>query len=152
MTVSKILIDLDVVTNALWKGSNELAARRFLSEVRGDENIQIFTPYSLLQRVLAWRNRRLAAKIFNFYSIYSDRILSWKEIKRNLKNIDYKAVVKLLEKCGVKREDSVLILIAGAFHLCIKTFNKKHLYNRTREINGVLGKFDLKGVEISVPA
>ena len=130
--MGRIMIDLDVVTNALWKGSNKATALRFLKEIK-EKEVEVFTPYSLLQRVLAWKHRKLTAKIFNFYSVYSDRILS-------------------LEKIGVKKEDAVLVLIASAFELEIKTFNKKHLYNKYQAINEILKKFGLKEVEINVPS
>lgn len=145
------MIDLDIVTSALWKGSNKTIALQFLKKVR-EEDIEIFTPYSLLQRVLSWKDRKLATKIFNFYSTYSDRILSWKEVREKIKNLDYKAVIKVLEKIGVKREDSVLILISSVFDLRIVTFNKKHLYNKHQSINEILKKFNLREVEINVPS
>jgi len=147
----KILIDLDIVTNALWKGKEKEIAIRFLNKTKKEAELEIYTPYSLLQRVLNWKYRNLATKIFNFYSIYSDRILSWKEIRKNLGGINYKAVIKLLEKIGVKREDAVLVLIAIVFELRIETFNRKHLHNKQNEINEILKKFNLKEIEIHVP-
>lgn len=101
--------------------------------------------------MLNWKHRKLAGKIFNFYSTHSDRILSWKEVKKKLRNIDYKAVIKILEKNGVKREDSVLILIASLFELKIETFNRKHLYKKREKINEILRNFNLKEIEIHVP-
>jgi predicted nucleic acid-binding protein len=147
----KILLDLDIVVNALWKGKNKEAAVKFLNKLKKEDTFEIYTPYSLLQRVLNWKNKKLAAKIFNFYSIHSDRILSWKEVRKNLSGVNYKAVIKLLTKSSVKREDAVLILIASVFELGIETFNKKHLYSKQYEINNILKSFGLKEVEINVP-
>src|SRR3989338_1850848 len=133
--MKRILIDLDVLTNALWKGENKDAAKKFLDSAR-EGDIEILTPSTLLNLIFDWENRKLAKSILSFYSENSD-ILSQKTVLREFgkSGIDYKKVIECLAKASGKEEDSFLVLVASVFNLEIKTFNKKHLLNKHDEID-----------------
>ncbi len=147
----KILVDLDILTNAFWKGENKEIAEKFLNKIV-NEDLEILTPSTLIDLIFDWKDRKLAQSILTFYSENSD-ILSQKTILREFEKcgIDYKEVVEEITKVSGKEEDSFLVLVASVFGLEIKTFNKKHLLNKKDEIRRVLQKFNLKEVEISDP-
>ena len=146
----KILVDLDVLTNALWKGENEKAARKFLNTVM--ENVEILTPSTLIELIFNWKDRNIAKSILSFYLENSD-ILSQKTILREFERnkVDYKKIIDELVKVSGKEEDCFLVLVASVFGLDIITFNKKHLLNKKNEINDVLIRFNLKEVKINEP-
>lgn len=149
--VKRILIDLDVLTNAFWKGGKSEVAKRFLDDIsKGD--MEILTPSTLLYLIFNWKNRRLAGSILSFYSDNSD-ILSQKTILKEFDKlgIDYKKIIEELTKVAGKEEDVFLVLVASVFNLCIVTFNKKHLISKNEGINKILHQFNLQEVEINEP-
>lgn len=147
----RILIDLDILTNALWKGQNSERAKKFLEKAR-TEDFEVLTPSALLDLVFDWKDRRLAKLILSFYSENSD-ILSKKTILRKFKEAgtDYKLIMEELTKTIGKEEDAFLILVASVFDLEIITFNKKHMVGKRDRINQTLVKFALNEVEINEP-
>lgn len=149
--MKRMIIDLDILTNAFWKGENKERAKKFLDSIAKDD-VEILTPSTLLDLIFEWKDRKLAKSILSFYSENSD-ILSQKTILRKFEasKINYKVVIDRLTKISVKEEDSFMVLVAAAFELCITTFNKKHLLGKKGEINAILREFNLKEVEIDEP-
>ncbi|MEK6907121.1 MAG: hypothetical protein AABW45_01195 [Nanoarchaeota archaeon] len=149
----KILIDLDVLTVAFWKGDKKELALKFLSRVKNEEFILV-TPFSLVNLILEWNDKLLAEKIKDFYFEYSNHILSNVEILKltNRKGIGEEKIVNELESLGVKKEDSVLVFVASLFNIdYLITFNRKHLKNNRDKINEVLKKNGLRTIKIVEP-
>lgn len=149
--MKRILIDLDVLTNALWKGKNRDIARKFLDNV-AKEDVEILTPAALIDLIFEWNDRELAKSILEFYSENSD-ILSQRSILREFEKlgVNHGKVVEELKKVSGKEEDSFLVLVASVFGLEIITFNKKHLVGKKNEINRILRLFHLSEVKINEP-
>jgi predicted nucleic acid-binding protein len=149
--MKKIILDLNVVTNALWKGRGEEAGKRFIERIKKGE-FEIYTPYTLLRLLLRWKNIKKVLQISDFYFIYSDEIITLRAIRKKIEEIklNYKKLLKELVYAGIKREDGFLVIIASIFGLWIVAFNKKHLYNKKDEINRVLKNFNLREIEIYV--
>lgn len=147
----KILIDLDVVTVALWDKNKE--AVEFLEKVKRGE-FESYTPYNLLETLMKWKNEPLKAKILGFYELYSKKIISASESLNKLEELKIgKEVVGELQKIGVKEEDATLIFIASIFGIdFLVTFNRKHLRSKRDEINKVLRKNGLNEVGILLPS
>lgn len=151
--MNKILLDLDVLTVAFWKGDKKEIALKFLNRIKNQELILI-TPYSLIELVNLWNDKILSNKINDFYVLYSSKIISKIEVAELLsKNrIDEKKIIYNLESLGIKDEDSVLVLICSIFNMeYLVTFNRKHLKNNKDKINGVLNKYGLKTIKIVEP-
>ena len=151
--MKKILIDLDVVTVAFWKGNKKDLAIKFLDGVKNEEFI-IITPFSLINLILEWYDKSLANKMKDFYFEYSDHILSNIEILKliNRKSANEEKIIYELEGLGIKKEDSVLVFVASLFNVdYLVTFNRKHLKNNKNKINEVLKKNGLKKIEIVEP-
>jgi len=151
--LNKILLDLDVLTVAFWKGDKKEIALKFLNRIKNQELILI-TPYSLIELVNLWNDKILSNKINDFYVLYSSKIISKIEVAELLsKNrIDEKKIIYNLESLGIKDEDSVLVLICSIFNMeYLVTFNRKHLKNNKDKINGVLNKYGLKTIKIVEP-
>lgn len=151
--MKKIILDLNVVTNALWKGREEEAGKKFIERIKKGE-FEVYTPYTLLRLLLRWKDIKKVLQISDFYLLHSDGIMTLKAIRKRIDEIklDYKKLLKELIYAGIKREDGFLVMIASIFGLEIVTFNKKHLYNKKDEINQVLKNLKLKEVEIYVPS
>ena len=160
--MKRIMIDLDVLTNALWKGENMEVAKRFLESVTKEE-LEILTPAALIDLIFEWNDRKLAKSILAFYSENSD-ILSQRTILREFEKlgVDHGKVVEELKKVSGKEEDSFLVLVASVFGLEIITFNKKQkqkdapmcvslLRGKKDEINRILRRFSLSEVKINEP-
>ena len=149
--MKKLLIDLDILTNALWKGENSEKAKAFLDKV-AKEDVEILTPSALIDLIFDWENRKLAKSILSFYSDNSD-ILSQKTIlgKFERLGIDYKKVIEELAEVSGKEEDVFLVLVASIFDLAIVTFNKKHLISKREKMNAVLRHYNPNEVEINEP-
>ncbi len=149
--MKRILIDLDILTNALWKGENREAAKKFLDSIV-KEDVEILTPSALIHLIFNWEDRKLAKSILSFYSDNSD-ILSQKTILREFEKlgIDYKKVIEELAEVSGKEEDVFLVLVASAFGLAIVTFNKKHLISKKKRMNQILRRHRLSEVEINEP-
>ena len=149
----KILVDLDVLTLAFWKGDKKDIAIDFLERIKKEEFI-VITPYSLIELINNWNDKSLAKKIVEFYFDYSANILSKIEILKLIdrKKINEQKIIYELEKIGIKSEDSVLILLSSIFNVdYLITFNRKHLKNNKDKINIILKKNDLKTIKIAEP-
>lgn len=147
---SKILIDLDIVTVALWKGEKKEVASDFLNYSKLSFNI--FVPSAILSTLFVWRYRKLGRKIFDFYSDNSE-ILSQKKVKslfRSLR-VDYDRLILKLKEADVKEEDTFLVAVSSAFSLDLITFNHKHLIDKSENINKILLEAGLKKIIIKEP-
>lgn len=149
--MKRILIDLDILTNALWKGEKREEAKKFLANIV-KENVEILTPSTLIHLIFSWEDRKLAGEILSFYSDNSD-ILSQKTIlgKFERLGVDYKKIIKELTEVSGKEEDVFLVLVASVFDLEIVTFNKKHLITKKDRMNQILRHYNLNEVEINEP-
>lgn len=151
----KILIDLDVVTVALWdnKGRNVELARKFLARVAKKE-FYLGTPFLIIEIVLKWKHEILKNNIKEFFVKNSDRLITDTEIKEKCEelNVDYELILNKLENAGIKREDAALVLVASIFSFdYLVTFNRIHLKNRKEEANKILKEWKLPTIQISGP-
>ncbi len=147
----KILIDLDILTVALWNRNKE--AIKFLERVKNGE-FDVYTPFALFETVGKWKYERLKTEISGFYELYSKRIISSSEAAEKIErlNLEGRKISEEFTKEGIKEEDSTLVLIASIFDIDILvTFNRKHLRNKRVVINEVLRKHGLKGIKILLP-
>ena len=124
----KIIIDLDVITVALWdsKGKNTELARKFLTRVGKKE----------------------------FFVKNSDRLITDTEIKEKCEelNVNYELILKKLESAGIKSEDAALVLITSLFSFdYLITFNRIHLKNKKEEANKILKECNLPTIQIVDP-
>ena len=149
----KILIDLDVLTVAFWKGNKKEIAQKLLSRVKNREFI-VITPYFLLLNLLKkWTYLDLKDKIQDFY-LKNSEMLTNIEIDSKIKSlgIDDIRILKELIKINIKSEDAFLVLITSIFDInYLITFNRKHLKNNENKINEVLKRNGLKIIKIVEP-
>lgn len=152
MRKSAIIIDLDVVTVHLWKGSQAEEAAEFMEKVE-KKHFDVIVPYTLIELAKKWRYTELKEKIVGFYK-KNAREVSTEEIEEKLENYrvsDKEFVIKLLE-CGVKEEDAALVMVASLFNAdYLVTFNRKHLKNKEHEIGTILKSFNLPKIRIRSP-
>lgn len=154
-TKKKILIDLDVVTVAIWdrKGKQVEIANKFIERVeKGD--FYIINPFFLIELALKWRHEKLREDIKEFYITYSNKLISDNEFKEktNELKVNIEKIIKLLENYDIKEEDSVLVVFASIFDLdYLITFNRKHLKNKKQVINKVLKENEFKEIKIIGP-
>ena len=151
----KILIDLDVVTVAIWdkKGLQVEIANKFINRVEKKE-FYVINPFFLIELALKWKHQELREDIKEFYVSYSNKLISDTEFKEKVKelNINAEKIIKLLESYDIKEEDSVLVLVASIFDLdYLVTFNRKHLKNKKEAINRILKENGLKTIKIIGP-
>ena len=151
----KIIIDLDVVTVALWdsEGKNVELARNFLTRVEKKE-FHVGTPFLIIEVVLRWKHERLKNSIKEFYVKNSDVLFTDTEIKEKCEELDisYELILSKLENVGIKKEDAALVLVASLFlfdHLV--TFNRIHLKNKKEDANKILKEWKLPTIMISGP-
>lgn len=127
--MKRILIDLDVLTNAFWKGQSKALAVNFI-------------------------DKELSNRIINFYKLYSREIITVEKLSERLreKKADYPKLSEELTKITNKDDDSDLVLIAGLFELdYLVTFNRKHLSNKKEQILQFLAAKNLKPIEVVLP-
>ncbi len=152
-----VIIDLDVITVAHWKGQQKQEADVFLGKMaskNGVKEFYIVTPFLLMELLMEWRNKELAQRIEGFYSENTDLWLSDRMIKEQAKllGIDLEALIKRLEKRGVKQEDSVLVAVAAIFKIdYLVTFNRKHLLSNQETISIELKETGLRLIKIRKP-
>ncbi len=149
--MNKVLVDLDVLTVAFWDKKKE--ALHFLQRIRNGE-FDLYTPYVLLEIIGRWKYEKLRDEITEFYTLYSSKILSVKEIINRSKEIgvDYNKVMLNLMSKGVKEEDAVLVFVASAFYLdYLVTYNRVHLRNKESEINEILNSNKMQAIKIVTP-
>ena len=147
----KIMIDLDVVTTAIWDKKKE--SLEFLARVKKGE-FRVYTPFALLDTLSSWEHESLKDSIKEFYNVYSARILSAEEYleKTSGLKMDGKDIVRELSKSGVKEEDALLVVISSIFELdAIVTYNRKHLHSNKERINEILRRHGLNEVSIMLP-
>ncbi len=150
----KIMIDLDVVTVAMWdKSENGDSGRKLLQRVVQGE-FSMVTPQRLFDLISEWKHQPLVMKIKNFYDVYSETIISALKLEKQMgeMRVDRKVLMNELEALSIKEEDIILVIIASLFDVgCLATFNRKHLKNNEVRINNVLRKQGLKGITIALP-
>jgi len=150
----RAVIDLDVVTVALWdKGKSGDISRRFISRVEKGE-FYVITPSLLLDLVNKWKHKNLRKKIEEFYFVNTDEFVERVQIIQEImsKNIDFEILFNELVKKSIKEEDITLILVSSLKNTELITFNKIHLRNKEVEINEVLSKYALRKIRITSPA
>jgi len=148
----KILIDLDVVTTAIWDKKKE--SLDFIERVKKGEFV-VYTPFAMLDTLSSWEHETLKKAIKEFYDVYSTRIISAGEYleKSSELKIDGKDVSNELSKAGVKEEDALLVVISSIFELdAIVTYNRKHLHGNKERINKILGRHGLNEISILLPS
>ena len=103
---AKILIDLDVLTAALWDKESE--AMEFLEKVKKGE-FEVYTSRILSVKEIVDRSGEI--------------------------DTDYKKIIIDLMSKGVKEEDAILVFTTSAFHLdYLVTYNRVHLRNKESDI------------------
>ncbi|MBI4452045.1 hypothetical protein HY637_01325 [Candidatus Woesearchaeota archaeon] len=146
-----IMMDLDVVTVAIWDKKDEM---KLLEKIKGNEFAMI-TPYIILEHLSKWNYRKLAEEIASFYEKYSFQIVTAQNIadKTEEMDVDYKKLFIELLNIGVKEEDIVLVIIVGIFDIdFLVTFNRKHLKSKEKEINEVLRRNGINAIRIVQPS
>ena len=148
----KIMIDLDVVTTAIWDKKKE--SLEFLARVKKGE-FMVYTPFAILDTLSSWEHESLKDSIKEFYEIYSTRIISAEEyVSESSKiNIDGKKVADELAKSGVKEEDALLVVVSSVLGLdAIVTYNRRHLHNNKTLISEILRRHKLNEISILLPS
>ena len=151
----KIVIDLDVITVAIWdkKGENVRLAVKFIDRVK-DKEFYVMTPFFLLELVSKWRYSQLKDYIEEFYLKFTNKMISNEDLDEKIDSIsiDDKKIINELNNQGIKGEDSLLVLITSIFDAdYLITFNRIHLKNKKEAINEVLNKNGLKAIKIVGP-
>lgn len=152
--MSRIIIDLDVITNALWKGTEKEAAVKFTERVKRGE-FEVYTPYILLELIRNWKDKTLADKIFDFFKLHSSEIITVEKLSEKIQKakIDLEALSKELTKITNKEDDSDLVLIGSIFELdYLVTFNRKHMRNKKEQISQFLKERNLKPINVVLPS
>lgn len=149
--MKRILIDLDVVTVAIWDKKED--AIEFINRIASGEFI-LYTPFILLDLVGKWKHQKLREQILNFYDNNSDVIITTKSYEEKIIKIkvDDKKLTKELLSSSIKEEDVLLIIFTSIFDLdYLVTFNRKHLLGKAKIINEVLKKYGIKTIKIVSP-
>ncbi|MBI2661177.1 hypothetical protein HYX09_02805 [Candidatus Woesearchaeota archaeon] len=151
----KIIIDLDVVTIAIWNksGAQFDMANKFVKRIKNKE-FYVVSPHFVIERVLEWEFESLKEKIKEYYLNNSNKLLSDTEISSKMqhRNADPNVILPALITSGVKDEDALLALVASLFDLdYLVTFNRKHLRNNVDKINAILRRYGLNDIKIVLP-
>jgi predicted nucleic acid-binding protein len=147
-----IVIDLDVVTVNLWKGSQAQEAEKFIEKVE-NRHFDVIVPYTLIELAKKWQYIELKEKVIMFYKKNATEINA-ADVEKKLKSfrINDKEFVINLVAHGIKEEDVALVMITSLFKAdYLVTFNRKHLRNKEREICEVLNNFNLPKIKIRTP-
>ena len=147
----KIILDLDVATLAFWDKKDEA---KLIERIKNNE-IMMITPYIILEHLAKWNHKKLSEEITIFYEKYSSEIITAQNLLNKMENleVEYEELLAELVKEGVKEEDVILVIICSVFEVdYLVTFNRKHLKNKEKGINGVLKKNGLKSIEIKLPS
>ena len=148
----RILIDLDVVTTALWDSKKD--AIDFLERIKRGE-FEVYTPFAILNTLSSWKHESLKGSIKEFYELYSTRIISAQEYVENSSKlgINGKKVSADIVKSGVKEEDALLVVVSSIFDLdAMVTYNRKHLHRNKMQINKILRRYKLNEISILLPS
>ncbi len=147
-----IIIDLDVITVHLWKGSQEKEAAKFIEKVESN-CFDVIVPYTLKELAEKWKYADLRDKVITFYNENASEI-SIEEIEEKLESFgvnDKEFVISLITH-GIKEEDAALVMVASLFRAdYLVTFNKKHLRSKESEICKALSIFNLPKIKIRTP-
>ena len=151
----RVMIDLDVITVALWdsRGKNAEIAKKFLVRVEKKE-FYVGIPFLIIEIVLLWKHEKLKNSIKEFYVKNSDQLFTDTEIKEKCDEleIDYERILNKLDASGIKREDAALVLVASLFEFdYLVTFNRIHLRNKKEETNKILKECKLAAIQILGP-
>jgi len=87
----KILIDLDVVTTAIWDKKKE--SLDFIERVKKGEFV-VYTPFAMLDTLSSWEHETLKKAIKEFYDVYSTTFLGQSGGARKVNEIQLPANVK----------------------------------------------------------
>ena len=155
MERKKIIVDLDVVTVALWnkKGNQFKVADNFIKRVKYRE-FYLVNPFFLIETVLRWRYEELRENIKEFYVNYSNNLLSDTAISEEVarRRLDPNIILPDIIKISIKDEDAFLAFVCSLFKLdYLVTFNRKHLKNNNTKINLVLRGYNLNEIKIVLP-
>jgi len=148
------MIDLDVITVAMWdksKGGN--LGRALVARVKQKE-FEMIASFYLLQHLDKWKHITLKEQIEDFYIKNSTTLLTNDDVDSKLDEleVDDEKVLLELQSKDVKEEDAFIVLIASIFELdYLVTLNRKHLRNKEKEIHDVLKKHGLKAITIVGP-
>ena len=149
--MKRILIDLDVVTTALWDSKKD--AIDFLERIKRGE-FEVYTPFAILNTLSLWKHENLKGSIKEFYDLYSTRIISAQEYVENSSKlgVNDKKVSTELARLGIKEEDALLVVVSSVFKLdAIITYNRKHLHRNKMQINKLLRRYKLNEISILLP-
>lgn len=154
---NKVMIDLDVLTVALWhkKDPRKDGAKEFLERVKG-KDFEIYTPIMLLEQLNKWKNDKIVSEILSFLKKNSERFIGPRELEiiadkktENLVSEIMDAGKKLKE---VKESDLNLVIYASVIEAdFLVTFDKKHLLRNEEQINKFLSEEDLPQIKIVKP-
>jgi predicted nucleic acid-binding protein len=151
----KILIDVDVVTVALWEKRDERKAEalKFMENIRKNAYF-VVTPAVMIEMISEWRDDTLKNKIIEFYTSVTDEFVDESSVIEaiNSAGTDFEQVAKELLGKNIKDEDGFLVLAASAKNIdYLVTFNRKHLKNNEALINEILRRNKLNEVKIVMP-
>lgn len=153
----RIVIDLDVLTVALWEKSDprKKEAKQFLEKVREGE-FELYSPLLLFQQLSEWRNKKLVSEIIEFLIKNSSKFLDVRELEVLVEKKTGRFVSELIksgkEELQIKKSDLSLVLYAsGARADLLVTFDKGHLLNNQDDINKFLKKKGLPTIKIIEP-
>ncbi len=148
------LSDLDVVTVAFWdKGKNGNLGRGLVLRIKQKE-LDMITPFYLLEHLTKWRHITLKEQIEDFYIKNSSKLLTNEDVDTKIDELgidDIRVLLELQSK-GIKEDDAFIVLVTSIFDAdYLVTFNRKHLRNKEKEINEVLKKNELRTIRIVGP-
>jgi hypothetical protein len=155
MERKRILIDLDVVTVALWDKRDERrnVALNFIERINNKE-FEVITLSSTLNLVDKWRHLTLGNSIKQFYIENTSHFIDEIEILEYLQRhkISSNQIIDEILSYNIKREDVMLILACISTKVkFLVTLNRKHLKGKVKEINKVINNYKLHDINIVYP-
>ena len=155
MERKRILIDLDVVTVALWDKRDERrnVALNFIERINNKE-FEVITLSSTLNLVDKWRHLTLGNSIKQFYIENTSHFIDEIEILEYLQRhkISSNQIIDEILSYNIKREDVMLILACISTKVkFLVTLNRKHLKGKVKEINKVINNYKLPDINIVYP-
>ncbi len=151
----RIMIDLDAMLAAYGtpdKPEKKEKSVKLIREVKAGKH-ELYTPYTLMDIVIGFNIEYFREKIHRFYARHSKEIITAKKLDGKLLelNKELETLLKRFVLIGIKEEDTVLVVMASAFGLEIKTFNKKHLLNKQDAVNKILKEEGMNEIVINEP-
>ena len=152
--MKKVLIDLDVITTAIWDRNKE--SLEFLSYAEQGK-YTISTPLFLLFHILRnWKYKKLADRIFKEFDKITDIFLQESKINKELEQKTGLTLRLLIRKASkeldINPQDATIVLYASLSLVDeIITYNRKHMKNKEKEIGEFLKKYNLHVPKIALP-